>query len=317
MLHGPDHAVRSRAPAHEHVAWVLGLCALRPRLGRVLGLCSGVRRWTMSLRARAAVTAAMMPIVGVALWATGGASSYLLPVLLFTALFIGWFFPPRLAWPLVGHVPGDLRQPAASTTPDAVDTSLPGARVRVLGRGRRPDDRDADPEAAPGPRRAAPAQLRRAGSADRRHQPARVRPRAGARRGDARSATRSCCSTSTTSRRSTISTATRPATSCCARSPQRRRAPSAGATAWRASAATSSRSSRRARERGRRRAGWCRRSPRRSRPPPMPEGIDASVSRSPGPQRRWTPSDGDEPAQPRRPAPAGAASARTKRSPFG
>ncbi|HEY1594305.1 MAG TPA: GGDEF domain-containing protein [Thermoleophilaceae bacterium] len=57
---------------------------------------------TMSVQLRAVVTAAMMPVVALALWATGGAASFLQPALLFTALFVSYFFPPRLAWPLIG-----------------------------------------------------------------------------------------------------------------------------------------------------------------------------------------------------------------------
>ena len=66
----------------------------------------------------------MMPVVVLALWATGGATSYLLPVLLFTALFIGWFFPPRLAWPLVIVFLAAYASPLLYD-PDAVDTSFP------------------------------------------------------------------------------------------------------------------------------------------------------------------------------------------------
>ena len=62
----------------------------------------GLTGRTMSIGLRAVVTATMMPIVGVALWATGGEESFLQPVLLFTALFIGYFFEPRYAWPLLG-----------------------------------------------------------------------------------------------------------------------------------------------------------------------------------------------------------------------
>jgi GGDEF domain-containing protein len=67
----------------------------------VISLWLGVTARTMTIQMRASVTAAMMPVVALALWATGGAHSYLQPVLLFTALFIAYFFPPRLAWPLV------------------------------------------------------------------------------------------------------------------------------------------------------------------------------------------------------------------------
>lgn len=59
-------------------------------------------RTTMSIQLRAIVTAAMMPVVALALWATGGSASFLQPALLFTALFVSYFFPPRLAWPLIG-----------------------------------------------------------------------------------------------------------------------------------------------------------------------------------------------------------------------
>ena len=54
----------------------------------------------MTVGYRALVTAATMPIVALSLWATGGATSFIQPVMIFTALFISYFFPPRLAWPL-------------------------------------------------------------------------------------------------------------------------------------------------------------------------------------------------------------------------
>jgi diguanylate cyclase (GGDEF)-like protein len=57
---------------------------------------------TMSLVQRAWVTAGMMPVVALALWATGGAASFLQPMLLFTSVFVAYFFPPRLAGPLFG-----------------------------------------------------------------------------------------------------------------------------------------------------------------------------------------------------------------------
>ena len=54
----------------------------------------------MTVGYRALVTAATMPVVALSLWATGGATSFIQPVMIFTALFISYFFPPRLAWPL-------------------------------------------------------------------------------------------------------------------------------------------------------------------------------------------------------------------------
>ena len=54
----------------------------------------------MTVGMRALLTATTMPIVALSLWATGGATSFVQPVMIFTALFISYFFPPRLAWPL-------------------------------------------------------------------------------------------------------------------------------------------------------------------------------------------------------------------------
>jgi diguanylate cyclase (GGDEF)-like protein len=85
----------------SHLALVIGLAVFAGAWGGV-SLWMGAAGHTMSMPARALVTAAMMPIVALALWATGGEDSFLQPVLLFTALFIGYFFEPRYAWPLLG-----------------------------------------------------------------------------------------------------------------------------------------------------------------------------------------------------------------------
>jgi len=85
----------------SHVALMLGLAAFAAAWGG-FSLWMGLTEHTMAIGLRAVVTATMMPIVGLALWATGGADSFLQPVLLFTALFIGYFFEARYAWPLLG-----------------------------------------------------------------------------------------------------------------------------------------------------------------------------------------------------------------------
>jgi diguanylate cyclase (GGDEF)-like protein len=62
----------------------------------------GVLPWTsVSMRGHALVTGALMPVVGLAVWATGGAESYMQPLLLFPLLQIAYFFPLRMAAPLV------------------------------------------------------------------------------------------------------------------------------------------------------------------------------------------------------------------------
>jgi diguanylate cyclase (GGDEF)-like protein len=79
--------------------WVLGAFAIA---WGVTSVVLGVRGKVMPIGRRTVVTAAMIPMVAVALWATGGASSYLQPVLLFTVLFVAWFFPPRPTAVLIG-----------------------------------------------------------------------------------------------------------------------------------------------------------------------------------------------------------------------
>jgi diguanylate cyclase (GGDEF)-like protein len=87
--------------SHEHIWWLAGLALLSFGWGAVL-LSLRYPRPGTCLEARAALTAALIGIVGVALWASGGASGFLQPILLFTALHVAFFYPPRLAWPLLG-----------------------------------------------------------------------------------------------------------------------------------------------------------------------------------------------------------------------
>ncbi len=84
----------------EHVWLALGLAVFAFGWGLV-SLMLAARGGGMALGVRALVTAVMMPIVGFAIWATGGASSFIQPVMIFTALFVSYFFPPRMAWPLM------------------------------------------------------------------------------------------------------------------------------------------------------------------------------------------------------------------------
>ena len=76
----------------------LGLFAVAWGLVSIL---MAARGHGMALGLRALVTAATMPLVALSLFATGGATSFIQPVMIFTALFISYFFPPRLAWPLM------------------------------------------------------------------------------------------------------------------------------------------------------------------------------------------------------------------------
>jgi diguanylate cyclase (GGDEF)-like protein len=99
----------------SHLALVLGLAAFASAWGG-LSVWMGLTQRTMSMGLRAVVTAAMMPIVALALWATGGADSFLQPVLLFTAFFIGYFFEARYAWPLLSLFVAAFASPLAYDT---------------------------------------------------------------------------------------------------------------------------------------------------------------------------------------------------------
>jgi diguanylate cyclase (GGDEF)-like protein len=114
---------------HAHMGWVMALCLFALTWGGI-SVVLGIRGSIMPLGRRAVVTGAMMPVVAVALWATGGATSYLQPVLLFTAMFVAWFFPPSMAWPLVTLYVAAYASPLLYD-PDAVTTGYP-ARVVVF-----------------------------------------------------------------------------------------------------------------------------------------------------------------------------------------
>jgi diguanylate cyclase (GGDEF)-like protein len=85
----------------EHMGWALAIAVLSLGWGAA-SLVLWRARWTMSIAVRATVTAATSPVVAAVLWATGGTTSFIQPLLVLTVLFVAYFFPPRLAWPLVG-----------------------------------------------------------------------------------------------------------------------------------------------------------------------------------------------------------------------
>src|SRR6187455_3097419 len=75
---------------HEHVGAGLAIAGFAMLWG-LISLLLWARRWTMSIGTRTIVTAATAPIVAAAIWASGGATSFLQPLLLFTALFVAYF----------------------------------------------------------------------------------------------------------------------------------------------------------------------------------------------------------------------------------
>ena len=102
----------------------------------LISLVLWLTRSTMSIGARAVVTVTTAPLVAAAIWASGGATSFLGPLLLFMSLFIGYFFPPRLAWPLVALFAGVFATPLLYDPARCRDRiSRPRGRLRGRDRG--------------------------------------------------------------------------------------------------------------------------------------------------------------------------------------
>jgi diguanylate cyclase (GGDEF)-like protein len=66
-----------------------------------LGCLRGWIPWERAgLRHHAVAVLVAQPFIAVGLWVSGGVDSYLGPVLVLPTLYVAYFFPPRLAWPL-------------------------------------------------------------------------------------------------------------------------------------------------------------------------------------------------------------------------
>jgi diguanylate cyclase (GGDEF)-like protein len=111
----------------EHLLEGLAIAGAAVLCG-LISLVLYLTRATMSLRTRAVVTATTAPLVTAAIWASGGANSFLGPLLLFTSMFIAYFFPPRMAWPLVALFAGVYATPIIYD-PIAIETAYPARAV--------------------------------------------------------------------------------------------------------------------------------------------------------------------------------------------
>ncbi len=115
-----DHIVLALALGTFAVAWGL------------ISIGMAARGHGMTLDLRALITAATMPLVALSLFATGGATSFIQPVMIFTALFIAYFFPPRLAWPLMALFIYAFATPLFYDNARALDVGYP-ARLVMFG----------------------------------------------------------------------------------------------------------------------------------------------------------------------------------------
>jgi diguanylate cyclase (GGDEF)-like protein len=84
---------------HEGIGWVLAVGALVFLYGA--GSAAAALPWQRASVAGMGIgVAASIPIVGVALYLTGGSLSYIEPLLVCLLLYASFFFPARWAWPL-------------------------------------------------------------------------------------------------------------------------------------------------------------------------------------------------------------------------
>lgn len=84
---------------HAGLPWVLGLSFLVLLYG--IGSVTGAIGWQhASMNALAFGMVVTIPVVGLALYLTGGALSYIEPFLICSLLYAAFFFPSRWAWPL-------------------------------------------------------------------------------------------------------------------------------------------------------------------------------------------------------------------------
>jgi len=115
---------------HEHETFVL---AATPGLIVYGVLCVRlIIPWTTtSMGLTALVSAVLFPVVGVALWATGGAGSYMELMLFPAVLFSAWFQRPLYAWLLNGELVLIVGV-SLLYDPDAIAEAQP-ARVDVRG----------------------------------------------------------------------------------------------------------------------------------------------------------------------------------------
>ena len=115
----------------DHIVLALALGTFAVVWG-VISIGMAARGHGMTLGLRALITAATMPLVALSLFATGGATSFIQPVMIFTALFISYFFPPRLAWPLMALFVYAFATPLFYDNVRALDVGYP-ARLVMFG----------------------------------------------------------------------------------------------------------------------------------------------------------------------------------------
>ncbi len=111
-------------PGAEHVGtgWVLALSFVVLLYG--IGCVAGAIPWQQaSVNALGVGMAVTVPVVGLAVYMTGGSLSYIEPLFVCSLLYAAFFFPTRWAWPLSGELILTAGLPLLYD-PDAIDNAF-------------------------------------------------------------------------------------------------------------------------------------------------------------------------------------------------
>jgi diguanylate cyclase (GGDEF)-like protein len=108
--------------SHQEMVWILGLSILVLAYG--IGSVTGLIPWERAtIRALAIGMVLTVPVVGVALYLSGGSISYIEPLLVCSLLYAAFFFPPYWAWPLAIELVLVAGTPLLYD-PDAIDNAF-------------------------------------------------------------------------------------------------------------------------------------------------------------------------------------------------
>jgi hypothetical protein len=106
-------AMPGAAPTHFGWAVAVGVITMTWGAGSLARLACGT---TISITQRAVATFALVPLIGLALWSTGGVLSFIHPLMFLSTLYFAYFYPPKWAWPLLASYVVVFATPRYMTT---------------------------------------------------------------------------------------------------------------------------------------------------------------------------------------------------------
>jgi diguanylate cyclase (GGDEF)-like protein len=109
--------------SHADLVWVLLLSGIALAYG-IAGITLLIPWQRMSTTGLAIGAALTIPVVGLAIYLTGGSVSYIQPLLVCSLLYAGFFFPPAWAWPLTIELILVAGTPLLYEANEAIDTAF-------------------------------------------------------------------------------------------------------------------------------------------------------------------------------------------------